>query len=122
MRARSRQAARACPGTDQPRYAGPRRETRVKFGLGPTAAIVAFRELLAVCLEGATCLWRLIHLASAHIGRHRMELEDLVLRDGHEISGKDQEIRELPGFDGTLHVFFPGRERIVVGGDAQRLL
>src|SRR5437016_14369295 len=81
-----------------------------------------FRELLVVCLEGAICLRRLVHLASSHVGRHRMELEDLVLRDGHEIRGKDEEICQLSGFDGTLHRLFPGRERIVVGGDAQRLL
>ena len=51
-----------------------------------------------------------------------MELDDLVLLDGHEIPGKNQEIRELSGFDGTLHVLFPGRKRIVFGGDAQRFL
>jgi hypothetical protein len=31
-----------------------------------------------------------------------MRLEDFVLRDGHEIPGKDQDIRELSGFDGTV--------------------
>src|SRR5262249_46247655 len=51
-----------------------------------------------------------------------MKLEDLVLRDGHEISGKDEEISQLSRFDGTLLLLFPSRERIVVGGDAQRLL
>lgn len=51
-----------------------------------------------------------------------MELDDLVLRDRHEVPGKDQEIRELSGLDGTLHILFPGRERIVVGSDAQRFL
>src|SRR5258705_8917039 len=86
-----------------------------------TAAIAAFRELLVVYLEGAICLRRRVRLASSHIGRHRMELEDLVLRDGHEVPGKDQEIRQLSGFDGTLHLLFPSRERIVGGSDAQRL-
>jgi len=51
-----------------------------------------------------------------------MELEDLVLRDGQEIPGQDQEIRQLSGFDGTLHLLFPRREGIVVSGDTQRLL
>src|SRR4249919_3060941 len=60
-------------------------------------------RMLVVCLEGAICLRRLVHLASSHIGRHRTEPEDLVLRDGHEIRGKHQEIRQLSGFDGTLH-------------------
>jgi hypothetical protein len=31
-----------------------------------------------------------------------MELDDLVLRDRHEVPGKDQEIRELSRFDGTF--------------------
>ena len=51
-----------------------------------------------------------------------MQLEDFVLRDGHEITGKDQEIRQLSGFNGALDLLFPRRERIVGGGDAQRLL
>src|SRR5262249_52839474 len=78
------------------------------------------REPLVVRLERAVCRRRLVHLASAHVGRHWIQLENLVLRNGHEIPGQDQEIRELSGFDGALHVLFPGRKRIVVGGDAQR--
>jgi hypothetical protein len=41
-------------------------------------------------------------LGPSHVGRQRMELDDLVLRDRHEVPGKDQEIRELSGFDGTF--------------------
>src|SRR5580692_8571435 len=71
-----------------------------------STAVAAVRERRVVCSEGAICLRRRVHLASSHVGRHRMELEDLVLRDGHEIPGKDQEIRQLSGFYGTLHLLF----------------
>jgi hypothetical protein len=58
--------------------------------VGPfRAAIAAFRELLVVRLEGAICLRRRVHLTPSHIGGHRMELEDVVLGNGHEITGKD---------------------------------
>src|SRR5262245_53520067 len=80
------------------------------------------REFLAVCLEGAISLRRFVHFASSHIGRNRMELEDVVLRDGHEIPRKDQKVCELSWLDGALHLLFPSRERIVVGGDPQRFL
>src|SRR6516225_2475814 len=48
-----------------------------------------------VLLEGAVCFRRRVHLAPSYVGRQRMELEDFVLRDGHEIPGKNQEICEL---------------------------
>jgi hypothetical protein len=53
------------------------------------AAFAAFGELLVVCLEGAIFLRRRVHLTPSDISGHRMELEDLVLSDGHEITGKD---------------------------------
>ncbi len=43
-----------------------------------------------------------------------MQLEDFVLRDGHEIRGKNQEICEFSGFDGTLYLLLPRRERGVI--------
>src|SRR5262245_7464734 len=68
--------------------------------------------------EAAIRLRRSIDLVSSHIGRQRMELKNLILRDGHEVRRKDQEIRKLSGFDRTLHLFLKRRKRIVVGGDA----
>src|SRR5258708_11561370 len=43
-------------------------------------------------LESAVGLRRRVHFAPSHVGSQRTDLDDLVLRDGHEIPGKDQEI------------------------------